>query len=183
MGKKTERERPSWEESYMFDAVFWATRSSCKYLQNGVVIVKDKRPIAHGYNGAPPGIENCLKIGCRKDREGVDFEDKGQGVCRGAHAETNAMDQIERKGLKGTTLYTMHLPCSACAKEIVGNGIDKVVYARDYLEADCLTKELFAEAGVKLVHLDIDIEKLFDMIRRVYNVGREAGKNKPMRKK
>jgi len=166
--KKAVRERPSWSESYMFSALGAAWRSSCLYLQTGAVIVKDKRIIASGYNGAPPGIENCLEVGCRKDREHVDFDDKGKGVCRGIHAEINAMSQISREDLKGTTLYSLYYPCSACAKEIVGNGIDSVFYSKVYSEPDSLTKELFAEAGVKLRQLSMDTEKCFEMIRGVY---------------
>ncbi len=83
------RERPNWDEFFMFSALWAAARSSCLYLQTGAVIVKDKRIIASGYNGAPPGVRNCLEVGCRKDREGVDFTDKGKAVCRGVHAEVS----------------------------------------------------------------------------------------------
>ncbi len=162
------RERPNWDEFFMFSALWAAARSSCLYLQTGAVIVKDKRIIASGYNGAPPGVRNCLEVGCRKDREGVDFTDKGKAVCRGVHAEVNAMAQIARKNLKNTSIYTLYFPCSTCAKEIVGSGIEKVFYVKNYLEEDSLTKELFTEAGVKLEQLDINLEKYFDMIRKVY---------------
>ena len=62
------RERPDWDESFMFSAVWFATRSSCKYLAQSALIVRDKRIIASGYNGAPPGIKNCFERGCRKDQ-------------------------------------------------------------------------------------------------------------------
>jgi len=161
------RERPNWDESFMFSALWSATRSSCLYLPTGAVIVKDKRIIASGYNGAPPGIENCLKIGCRKNAEGVKFDDKGKSVCRGIHAEINAKDQIAREDLKGTSMYSLYYPCSSCAKEIVGSGIVEVVYAKIYREPDSLTHELFTEAGVKLRQLDLDIEKYFRIIKKV----------------
>jgi dCMP deaminase len=161
------RQRPSWDEFFMFKALWAARRSSCHYLQTGAVIVKDKRVIATGYNGAPPGIENCLEKGCRKDEKGVDFDDKGKGICRGVHAEINAMNQIARQDLIGTKIYTLYFPCSACAKAIVGNGLKEVIYSKIYQEPNSLTNELFSEAGVKLRKFDLDIEKYFKMIMKV----------------
>jgi len=161
------KERPGWDEFFMFSAVWAATRSSCLYFPAGAVIVKDKRIIASGYNGAPPGIRNCLEIGCRKDKLGIKFSEKGKGVCRGIHAEVNAMDQIARADLKGATMYSLYLPCSVCAKEIVGNGLEKVYYVEDYSEPEALTKELFLEGGIKLERFKLDVEKCFNLVRRV----------------
>jgi dCMP deaminase len=159
--------RPNWDESFMFSALWGATRSSCKYLHTGAVIVKDKRIIASGYNGAPPGLENCLDIGCRKEKYHVEFNDKSSGTCRGIHAEINAISQIAREDLKGTTIYTLYFPCSACAKAIVGNSITEVVYSQIYEEPDSLTNELFAQSGVKLRKFNLDIEKQFQRILNV----------------
>lgn len=164
---KGERERPTWDESFMLSAIKAATRSSCLHLQTGAVIVRDKREIASGYNGAPPNVENCLRKGCRKDEYNVGFDDKGKGVCRGLHAEVNAMSQIARERLHGSSIYTLYYPCSACAKQIVGNGIIEVVYAQVYREQDSLTLELFKEAGVTLRHLEFDIERCLEMMRQV----------------
>ncbi|MFA5175653.1 MAG: cytidine/deoxycytidylate deaminase family protein [Candidatus Nanoarchaeia archaeon] len=163
------RFRPSWDELFMFQVYVGAMRSSCVHLQTGALIVKDKRVIASGYNGAPPTIENCLDQGCRKDEYKVKFNKKGTGTCRGAHAEMNAMSQIARKELKGTTLYSLYFPCSACAKQIVGNEVAEVVYSKMYQDPDSLTKELFMESGVKLRQLEIDIEKYFKILKALNN--------------
>jgi dCMP deaminase len=172
--KNSKRSRPSWDELFMSFALSSATRSSCIYLQTGAVIVKDNRIISEGYNGAPPGIENCLERGCRKDREKVSFNDKGKGVCRGIHAEINAISQIlklkSNLDLIGTSLYTWYYPCSRCAKEIVSSGIVKeVIYSRVYKEPDSLTKEIFEEAGIGLRKFDLDIERYLGMMRKIYN--------------
>jgi dCMP deaminase len=164
-----ERKRPDWDEFFMMSALLSAARSSCKHLQSGAVIAKDKRIISSGYNGAPPGITNCLQQGCRKDREGISFQDKGKGVCRGIHAELNALSQIARKDLIGSTLYSVHLPCSSCAKFIVGAGIKEVIYLRDYNESDILTKELFAEAGISLKKISLDLTKNLEIIKNILN--------------
>jgi len=161
--------RPSWDEAFMFSALSAATRASCLYLKTGAVIVKDKRIISSGYNGAPPGIKNCLEVGCRKDREGVGFHDKEKHVCRGVHAEINAMSQIAREDLKGTSMYMVFFPCSACAKAIVGNGITEVNYLRYYREPDSLTLELFAEAGVKIKQMKIDVKSQCNRILAIIN--------------
>jgi dCMP deaminase len=163
------RKRPDWDESFMFSAIWAASRSSCLHFHTGAVIVRDKRKIAEGYNGAPPNSDNCRTRGCRKDEYGVDFDDKGKGVCRGLHAEVNAMNQISRNDLQGTTLYTLFYPCSACAKQIVGNGIAEVVFSEIYREPDSLTRELFAEAGVKLRQYCVNLPQDFKMIRDVAN--------------
>lgn len=165
--------RPSWDEGFMYSALTAATRSSCTHIKSGAVIVKDKRVIASGYNGAPPGIKNCLEVGCRKEREHVSWEDKGKSVCRGVHAEINAMSQIARENLIGTTMYTVFFPCSACAKSIVGNGISEVVFLKNYAEPDTLTKELFCEAGVKLRQMNIDVKKQCNRIINVANQKKE----------
>jgi len=167
MAGNPKRERPEWDEYFMHNAFWAATRSSCVYLQTGAVIVRDKRVIATGYNGAPPNIESCLKKGCRKAQEGVDFHDKGRGVCRGTHAEINAMSQIARQDLNGASLYTLYFPCSACAKAIAGNGLAKVIYCAIYKEIDNLTRELLAEAGISLRQLKFDLKKHFKMLEGI----------------
>ncbi|MFH1358721.1 MAG: deaminase [archaeon] len=164
---KEEFKRPTWEESFMFAAYSAAARSSCRHIHTGAVIVKDKRVIAMGYNGAPPGIRNCLEVGCRKDLKGIKWEEKNSGGCRGVHAEVNAMSQIARKDLKGTVLFTLYFPCSHCARAIVANGISEVVYSKIYKEPDSLTEELFTEAGVKLRRLKLDIKNQCNMILNV----------------
>ncbi len=169
MAEEQSQSRPTWEQSFMFSAYSAAARSSCKYLKTGAVIVKDKRIIAMGYNGAPPGIKNCLEVGCRKDQKKIKWEERHTGNCRGAHAEINAMSQIARKDLKSTTMFTIFYPCSACAKSIVGNGISEVVFSKIYKEPDSLTKELFSEAGIKLRQMQINIKNQCNRVIDVAN--------------
>jgi len=146
------RDRPSWDEYFMLAALLIATRASCLHLKNGAVIVNnEKRIISAGYNGAPAGIKNCLEIGCNKERLGVPFEEKGKGLCRGNHAEYNALSQVGRDELKGASIYTLYYPCSACAKQIIGSGIRRVIYAKEYEEQNSIAEELFREAGMERI--------------------------------
>jgi len=48
-------QRPSWEEYFMDIALLVAKRSTCLRRAVGALIVKDKRILATGYNGARPG--------------------------------------------------------------------------------------------------------------------------------
>jgi dCMP deaminase len=165
----TELDRPSWNEYFAFAAIDAATRASCKYLKTGCVVVKNKRIIATGYNGAPPGIKNCLERGCRKDEFKIEFNDKGKGACRGKHAEKNALDELSRAKAKGSSIYTVYYPCSVCAKDIVGKHLVEVVYLRDYDENSTLALDLFEEAGITLRKFNLDIERYFELIRKVWN--------------
>lgn len=160
-------ERFSWDEYFMGFATIAAARSSCIYFHTGAVVVKDNRLIATGYNGAPPGIENCLKRDCRKRQKNITFEKKGTGECRGTHAERNAMLQITRQDLKDTRLYTLYYPCSTCAKDIAGAGIGEVVYSFVYKEPDSLTQEIFLERGTKLRQFALNYERLEQVIKKI----------------
>ncbi len=163
------KDRPSWNEIFMQSAYEAATRASCIDLKTGAVIVKDKRVRASGYNGAPSKIENCLERGCRKLELRIELNHKGTGNCRGAHAEVNAMSQLAREDLIGSSLYSVFFPCSDCAKKIVGNGIIEVYYSMIYQEPDSLTNELFQEKGIKLKYLDLDVPHQFIRLMRIYN--------------
>lgn len=164
--RSEERQRPNWDEYFMLSAVWTATRSSCQHLHTGAVIVRDKRIIASGYNGAPPNVRNCLELGCRKDRYRIEFDDKGKAVCRGTHAEINAISQIARLDLEGTIMYSLYFPCSSCAKAIAGTGISRVYYLLQYDEPDSLTQEIFQESGISLIKFErFDIEKYFKILK------------------
>ncbi|MGC8842362.1 MAG: deoxycytidylate deaminase, partial [bacterium] len=49
-------ERPPWDEYFMQIARVVATRSTCLRRQVGAVLVKEKRILTTGYNGAPRGL-------------------------------------------------------------------------------------------------------------------------------
>jgi len=54
--------RPSWDEYFMEIVELIKTRSTCLRRQVGALIVKDKRILATGYNGAPMGCKHCSEI-------------------------------------------------------------------------------------------------------------------------
>jgi len=159
-------ERLSWDEKHMLAAITIASRSSCKVLHTGAVVVRNKRIIGEGYNGAPEGIPNCLAVGCRKEKYGVDFETKGSGQCAALHAEVNALSEVTKERAHDSTLYTVYYPCADCAKEIVNHGIQEIVYLKEYKEPSELAKELFEVRNVKVRKLELDVERCLNVLRK-----------------
>lgn len=124
-------ERPDLDNYFINIAVVVSSRSTCLRRRVGSVIVKGKQIVSTGYNGSPQGMPHCLDIGCA--REGIPSGERSE-LCRGAHAEQNAITFAARYGIaiEGATIYTTHLPCSWCAKSILNSGIIRVVFLHDY---------------------------------------------------
>lgn len=129
-----------------------AERSTCRRRQVGAVIICDRRILTTGYNGAPSGLAHCLDIGCLREEKGIASGERHE-LCRGLHAEQNAIIQAALSGvsIKGGTLYTTHFPCGLCAKMIINSGLKRVVYGCDY--PDPLSQELLREAGLTVERL------------------------------
>ncbi len=139
--------RPSWDEYFMKLAKEVKSRSTCKRRQVGALIVKEKRILATGYNGAPTGCKHCIDIGCMRDKLSIPSGERHE-LCRGIHAEQNGIVQAAYAGtsIAGSTLYVTHQPCSLCAKMIINAGIVRVVYEGTY--PDELSAMLLEEAQV-----------------------------------
>jgi dCMP deaminase len=125
-----------------------AERSTCTRHHIGAVIVKDKRILTTGYNGAAKGVQDCMSLGCLRDSLKIPSGQRHE-ICRAIHAEQNAIIQSGYHGtkIKNSTLYCTHYPCILCAKIIVNAGIKKVVMEIEY--PDSTFKELFSEKKVK----------------------------------
>ena len=124
-------------------------RSTCLRRQVGAVLVKDKRIIATGYNGAPSGLEHCLEVGCLRSKLNIPSGERHE-LCRGLHAEQNCIIQAALHGVstKGATLYCTHFPCSICAKMIINAQIKEIVFLEYY--PDEMSLELFKKANIIL---------------------------------
>ena len=144
--------RPSWEAYFMDITFLVARRSTCLRRAVGAIVVKDKRILSTGYNGAPTGIKHCLEAGCLREELNI-ASGKNHELCRGIHAEQNAIIQAAFHGIQvsGSVLYCTNQPCSICAKMIINAGI-KTVYYKDGYD-DPLTLEMFDDAKVTLHQL------------------------------
>ncbi len=127
-----------------------ATRSTCIRRKVGAVIVKDKRILSTGYNGVPSGLQHCLDIGCLRDKLKIPSGER-QELCRGLHAEQNAIIQGAMYGvsLMGSVIYVTNQPCITCAKMLIQSGIIKIYYQGDY--PDPLSLEMLGEAGIDTI--------------------------------
>ena len=139
--------RPSWDEYFMDITRRVATRSTCLRRAVGAILVHDKRIIASGYNGGPSGLAHCLDIGCLREKLGIPSGQQHE-LCRGIHAEQNAIIQAARYGvsIEGSVLYCTTQPCTQCTKMLIHAGITEIVYAEGY--PDDLARELLEESGI-----------------------------------
>ncbi len=147
------RMRPKWNDYFMEMAEVVKNRSTCLRRQVGAVIVKDKRILTTGYNGAPSNTPHCLEAGCYREQHDIPSGERAE-LCRGTHAEQNAIIQGAYHGvsIKGASMYVTLQPCVLCAKMIINAGIEKIYFKGNY--PDNLSLEILEEAGIDLVKCD-----------------------------
>ena len=145
--------RPSWDDYFMAIARIVATRATCDRVRIGAVLVKNKRIISTGYNGAPPGLPDCDEVGHLME----------EGHCiRTLHSEENTILQIaaivsgmDNRGRTRPCLESPHLlparrvACYHCAKKIIMAGIKRVVASKVFTNTLPI-HEAFEKAGVQL---------------------------------
>jgi dCMP deaminase len=126
-----------------------ARRSTCLRRSVGAILVKDKRILATGYNGAPAGLRHCEEVGCLREHSSVPSGMRHE-LCRGLHAEQNVIIQAAYHGIpiKGATLYCTNKPCVICSKMLINAGIEVIYYEEGY--DDPLSDEMFLEAGIQV---------------------------------
>lgn len=143
-------ERPSLDEYFMEIAAVVAKRSTCMRNNVGAIIVKNKRILSTGYNGAPRGLEHCLDIGCLRDERNIESGTRHE-VCRAVHAEQNAIIQcaIHGASTEGATLYCTHQPCILCTKMMINAGIRRVVFREGYPDPESVDYLNAAEVEIR----------------------------------
>lgn len=131
-----------WDRRHFELAEHIATWSHDPSTKVGAVVVgRDRRKVAFGYNGFPPGIRDDARL-----------LDRSVKYRLTQHAERNALDNTHFDLTGGTLIVTM-FPCEECAKSIVSKGIVRVVCPppidREPWATSCgWTRLLFAEAGI-----------------------------------
>ena len=141
-----------WDIRFMKMAYLISEWTSCNVEGRsiGAVIVKDKRILTTGYNGASSGVKSCTEKGeCIRIKLGIPSGTRHE-LCYAVHAEQNAIIQAAKLGVSvdGATLYCTHQPCVICAKMIINAGIKRVIYKYGY--PDEFSMLLFKEAGVEV---------------------------------
>ncbi len=172
-------ERLSWDDYFMDITRLVSKRSTCLRRHVGAVIVRDKKILSTGYNGAPRGLAHCEEVGCLREKMGIP-SGQNQELCRGLHAEQNAIIQAAVSGvsIEGSQIYSVTQPCVVCAKMIINSGIKKVVFPftrtdekigrkqfKPFTEVDLGTIQIFAppESGLEPVS-DIKLQPVFGFV-------------------
>ncbi len=146
------QKRPSWDDYFMSICDLVATRSTCLRRNVGAILVKDRRVLSTGYNGAPTGLKHCLDIGCLRERMNIPSGTRHE-LCRGLHAEQNCLIQAAYHGVsvKGADLYCTNLPCIICTKMLINADIKRIFYKDGY--PDELSEIMIKEANIKLIKM------------------------------
>ncbi len=177
----------------MVQAILAATRGSCLVRYVGAVLVKDKRIIASGYNGAGPGVETCLEtqvcfyqdLAHQDSLRGLgtyeSLKEQRKDFCSAIHAEKNAFAQCSKDGVRaeGVSLYVTNYPCPGCVRDvIIPNKIKEIVVWQDYLSNPLLTMDEFAvsehwlkQANVPVRKLDLSTQRLQEIFALALSVG------------
>lgn len=134
--------RPSWQDFWKELVIKTSTRSACKRLKVGCLLINDNRIISQGYNGYLPG---CLHE--QKMRDGHEMAT--------IHAEMNTITDCAKRGVscKGSTAYITHYPCIHCMKALCSAGIKNIYYINDY-KNDELVPYFSTIANVPIIKLD-----------------------------
>jgi dCMP deaminase len=149
---KTSKRLP-WDEYFMEITNVIAKRSTCMKRKVGAVIVKERRVLSTGYNGAPKGLAHCEAVGCIRMEMKIPSGQRHE-LCRGLHAEQNAIIQAAWDGVKiqGSTLYCTCQPCVICVKMMINAGILRVVFEGDY--PDDLAANMLIESGLEICKME-----------------------------
>ena len=136
-------------------ALQFASQSKCVSRKVGAVLVRGGRILSTGYNGTPPGWENCCDhfphYGTDQRTDHIEWSTANE-----VHAEMNALAWAAKEGTPTdkATIYTTVQPCSDCLKNIVAAGIIEIIYLEKY---DRMQNQDFIDAlhtlGVKYYQL------------------------------
>jgi dCMP deaminase len=108
------------DQVYCHIAETVAQLATCCRLKVGCVLLDEAgKVVGMGYNGAGPGMDHCHSDGCNEKCR-----------CRRTrHAEKNALSNCSGKPY---TAYLTAEPCCDCAKDIIAEGVRRVVYISPY---------------------------------------------------
>lgn len=133
-------------------------RGTCPRRRVGAVIVKDKRVLTTGYNGAPRNFPHPIDVGCLRDELQIPHGMLAD-ICPCLHAEQNAIIQAATTGvsIEGGDLYCTTQPCTQCSRMVANCGIKRVVFEEEY--PDPLATGILTTSGVELWKWDAATHK------------------------
>lgn len=123
-----------WNEYFLEIAHTVSKRSNCIRAQVGAVIVgKDKKIKATGYNGVPSKVTSCMELGyCYRIKNNIQSGTRYE-TCRSIHAEQNAIIQAGQDRCMGSSMYIWghNFICILCKRFIVQSGIETIYLRKD----------------------------------------------------
>ena len=183
-------ERPTIDQYFMDMTHLVKARGTCPRRTVGAVVVKDKRVLTTGYNGAPRNFPHPIDVGCLRDELNVP---RGMvaDICPCLHAEQNAIIQAATTGVSidGADLYVTTQPCTQCSRLLANCGIKRVIFEEEY--PDPLAVGILVTAGVELWRWDHaskqaakvkganTFEQAQDLIRKKWKAGQIAASPTP----
>lgn len=121
----------------------FAKTSEANRLKVGSILYKNDNIISMGVNGTVSGwyTNECE-------------DENGNTTPAVRHSEINCLNKLRRSSENsiGATLFVTHLPCLACAMELVEAGIVQVIYDQDYRLSDGL--EYLRTNNVEVIKLN-----------------------------
>lgn len=147
--------RASWDRYFMDLAQVVSSRGTCDRKKVGAALVRGKRVVATGYNGALPGLPHCDEVGHDLIQTLGPDGKPAPNCVRTVHAEANAVSQAARYGvaLEGATAYVNTYPCWPCFRLLATAGIVRVVYSDAY-RLDARVEEAARALGIKVERID-----------------------------
>lgn len=148
-----QNDRPGWDEYFMKITRDVSERATCVKRKVGAIIVKDDRILSTGYNGAPKGMRHCSEVGCLRKEMNV-LSGQRHELCRGLHAEQNAIIQAAVHGVKieGGEMYCNYQPCVICVKMLINAGIKRLIFSGSY--PDELAANMIVESKMDVKKLE-----------------------------
>lgn len=134
-----------WRKRFMAVAQTVATWSKDTTQVGAVIVSEDGLILSTGYNGLPRGVQDSPE---RMERPAK--------YLWTVHSEAAAIANAARHGVKtdGASIYCTHLPCSACARQIINAGIVAVYCGTGTTsmpeEEFNVSRTMFDEAGVRV---------------------------------
>ena len=113
--------RPDWNSYFKEIVKVTSTRSPCKRLKVGCILVSDNRIISQGYNGFLPGCPHVSVVRDTHEQATI-------------HAEQNALCDCAKRGVScdNSIAYITHYPCLICTRLLLASGITQINYIEDY---------------------------------------------------
>lgn len=125
-----------------------ALRSKDPSTKVGACLVKNKRVLSLGYNGAPRNFPDSEVPSTSYETDNL-LHQKNTFMV---HAELNAVLNYSgsMSDLQDSTIYVTIFPCHECAKVLAQLGVKEIIYKNDYHRTKILnaSKHILRKCGI-----------------------------------